>query len=93
MRGLVLQQVLGVDMLHIKHNIDGGIQNIVHAAVIAVPAVLRRRPDVAGGALGVVSHQQPRDEHGFDIRATGVAVGVFGIPGKVTTWVWTQTDV
>lgn len=93
-RSLVLQQVLGIDLVLLKHNIDRRVHDVVHAAVkeVYVPAILGRRPAVVGGPSGVVSHQQSWDEHGFDIRVTGVVVGVFCIPGKVTTWVWTKKD-
>lgn len=76
MRGLVLQQVLGVDLVLFKHNEDGRVRNVVYAAVkeVDVPAVLGRRSAVAGVPLGVGSHQHPGDEQGFDIRDTGVAV-------------------
>ena len=73
----------------LKHNKDGGINNVVHAAVeeVFVSAVFGRRPAVARGAFGVASHQHLGDKHGFDVSVARVSVRVFGVPGKVTSWV------
>ena len=71
----------------LKHDKDGWVHNVVYAAVVEVyvPAILGRSLAVTGGASGVVAHQHPYDEQRLDIRVTGVAVGVFCVPGKVTT--------
>lgn len=70
----------------LKDDIDGGVRDVVYAAVEQIYAllVLRRRSDVGREPLGVFSHQQPGDEHGFDTVRAGEVVGIFGIPGKVT---------
>lgn len=85
-KDFVLQQVLGVDLLLLKDDIDGGFRDVVYAAVEQIYAllVLRRRFEVGREPLGVFSHQQPRDEHGFDTNHAGEVIGIFGVPGKVT---------
>lgn len=85
-RNSVLQQVLWVDLLLLEDDIDGGVGNVVYAAVVqsyALP-VLRRWSEVGREPLGVLSHQQPRDEHGFDAEHAGEVIGIFGVLGKVT---------
>lgn len=83
--GPVAQQVLGVDLELFKHHEDGGVGDVVHAAVeeVHVPAVPGGGPAVVGVALGVASHQNPAHEHGLEVGVPGVAVRVFGVPGEV----------
>lgn len=85
---LVLQQVLWVELILLKHDIDARIHDVVHAAVIQdyAPAVFGGRHDVAGGPSGVISDQYPCDEHWSHGRLTGVPVGKVSIPGKITSF-------
>lgn len=85
-------QVLWIDLVLLKHNEYGGVCDIVHAAVVEVfvSTILGRRPAVLRRTSGVASHQHPGQEHGSHGCVTGVVVGVCGIPGKVTTWIWKQ---
>lgn len=83
----VLDQVLGVDLLLLKHHKYGGVGHVVDAAVeeVHVRPVLRGRTSVLGGTFAVVSNQNSRHKHEAYIEVAGVVVGVTGITGKVTS--------
>lgn len=68
-----MQQVLRVDLVLLKHNVDGGILKTIYTAVkkVDAPSILGRRPPVIGTSLRVFSHQQPHHEHGSGLRVTG----------------------
>lgn len=79
----------------LKDNKYGGVDNAVYAAVeeVYISTILGWRSGVFGFPSGVRSDQHPANKHAFDISLTGVAVGVFGILGKVTTWIWRREQV
>lgn len=92
---LILEHVLRVDLRFVKHNINGGIVNIVNATVIEmdVPSILGRGPSVIWGSLSVFSHQQSYNKHGHDVSVAGVAVWVLGILGKIAAYIWAHEDI
>lgn len=92
---LVLQQVLGVDLVFVEHDVDGGVVDVVDAAVVEVdvPSILGRGPAVVRGSRRVFSHQKPHQKHGLELGVTGVGVRVLGIQGEVTACVWTRGDI
>lgn len=70
-----------------KHYKYGRIVDVIHTAVVedGVSAVFGWRPQEAGFTFGVVADQDATHKHGTSARVFGVAVRVFGIPGKITT--------
>lgn len=72
----------------LEHHEYRRVADVIHTAVIedGVSSIFGRRPQVAGVSFGVVAHQDAADEHGARARVVGVAVRIFGIPGKITAF-------
>lgn len=82
----ILNEILWIDLMLLKHYEYGRIVDIIHTAVVkdGVSSIFRGGTGVAGVADNVVTHQDTANEHAVSCRVSGVAVWVLGIPGKIT---------
>lgn len=84
----VLNQILRIDLVLLKHYKYGWVVEVIHTAVIedGVSSIFGGGSDIARVSDSVVSHQNPTNKHVSSCEVSSVAVGVLRIPGEITAF-------